>query len=215
MEPLAGTYFLKRVLQLTPAKDEWEHFPMIADFNTQIPSRTRSLLYNEESPAPKIIQTIGNLQTMGVDLVAVPCNSAHGWYEEVSGYISIPWLNMIKITSDVVKSFKVESILVVGAYVTVVKKLYDKYLDNTVYMDSREYKKLFELIAKLKVGADKNDVKQKLRNLTNKYRGEAEGILIACTEPSMLFGIDEKYWNGFRIIDSTNEYAKKCVEICK
>jgi len=31
----------------------------------------------------------------------------------------------------------------------------------------------------------------------------------------MLFDMDELEWNSFQIVDSTNEYAKKCVEICK
>lgn len=57
MGPFASTYFLRRVLQFTPAKKERDHFRMFADYNVFIPSRTRALLYGEESPALKMIET--------------------------------------------------------------------------------------------------------------------------------------------------------------
>ena len=214
MGPLAGTYFLKRVLQLTPAKDEWEHFPMIAEFNTQIPSRTRSLLYNEESPAPEIIKTIGNLQLMGAEMVAIPCNSAHGWYDKVVKYTSLPWLNLIEVTSNAVKNSKVENVLILSAYVPFVKKLYNKYLDNIIYLENKEYEYLFKLIAEIKLDSNKKNIKNNFQKLLNHYKGKVDCVLLACTELSMLFDDHEKYWNEFRIIDSTEEYAKKCVELC-
>jgi hypothetical protein len=30
----------------------------------------------------------------------------------------------------------------------------------------------------------------------------------------MLFEKEQKKWGGFKLVDSTNEYAKKCVERC-
>lgn len=212
---LASNFFINRIIQLTPAEKEWDYFRIIADYNPFIPSRTRALLYGEESPASELVRTIEGLKESGANVVAVPCNSAHGWYNEVSQFIKVPWLNMIEITANAVKQQKVENVIVIGAYVTVKKRLYDKYLDNTIYLKKHEYKRLFKLIEQLKLSYSHMGIKKKLFHLLEEYRNNADGVLIACTEPSMLFGADETEWNGFKIVDSTNEYAKKCVSICK
>jgi len=215
MGPFAATYFMKRVLQLTPAKKEWDHFRMFADYNVFIPSRTRSLLYGEESPAPKMIETINGLEKAGADLIAVPCNSGHGWYEEVSKQINIPWLNLIEVTSEAAKKRGVDKPLVVGAYVTVTKQVYDKYLDNVIYLTESEREKVYDIIERLKIDEDKDVIKKEFYEIVKPYKDKVDGIIIACTEPSMLFDINETEWKSFQIIDSTNEYAKRCVEVCK
>ena len=214
MGPFASTYFLHRVLELTPAKKEWDYFRMFVDFNMSIPSRTRALLYGETSPAPEMIKTINNLEKMGADLIAVPCNSAHGWYEEVSKHINIPWLNLIRVTSGAVKQQKMNKVLVISAYVPATLKLYDDYL-NAIYPTELERKAIYQLIERLKLGESPEIIKKEFFWVISHYRNKVDGIVIACTEPSMLFGINETNWNGFQIVDSTNEYAKKCVEICK
>jgi len=215
MGPFAATYFLKRVLQLTPVEKEWDHFRMIADYNVFIPSRTRALLYGESSPAPRMIDTINGLEKAGVDLVAVPCNSGHGWYDEVSSRIGIPWLNLIEVTADVVKQRDVERALVISAYVPVALKLYDKYLDNIVYLKESERQIVYHLIEQLKLNKSRTVIKKRLYDVVSPYEDIVDAIVIACTEPSMLFDIGEKKWGSFELIDSTNEYAKRCVEICK
>jgi len=215
MGPFASTYFIQRVLQLTPAKKEWDHFRMIADYNVFIPSRTRALLYGESSPAPKMIETINGLEKAGVDLVAVPCNSGHGWYDEVSSHINVPWLNLIEVTANAVKQRNVKRTLVISAYVPVALKLYDEFLDNVVYLKEKERQVVYQLIEQLKLDKNRAVIKKKLYDVVSPYEDKVDAIIIACTEPSMLFGVNEKKWHSFEIIDSTNEYAKRCVEICK
>ncbi len=213
--PHAATYFINRVLDLSSAKKEWEYFPMIAYYNTQVPSRTRALLYGEKSPKEGIIDTINALGDAGAEVVAVPCNSAHGWYDEVINHIKVPWLNIIEITSNMVKERNIKNTLIIGAYVPTKMKLYDRYLKNTTYLTKNERNILYGLIEKLKLNRPKEDIKKEFYDLLKPYRGEVDGIVIACTEPSMLFKLNEIEWAGFNLVDSTNEYAKKCVEICK
>jgi len=203
------------MFQLTPAEKEWDYFRIIADYNPFVPSRTKALLYGEEAPTSELVRTIENLQNMGASLVAVPCNSAHGWYDGVSEFIKIPWLNLIKVTANAVKKRNIEGVLVIGAYVPVEKRLYDKYLDDTEYLNDSKYTKVYQLIEELKSDGDRIEIKKKFSDILKPYKNKIDGVVIACTELSMLFGMDEPEWNGFQVIDSTNEYAKKCVEICK
>ena len=215
MGPLAGTYFINRVLEFTPAKKEWEYFHILADYNMSIPSRTRALLYNEKSPVKETVNTINKLGEWGAHMVAIPCNSVHFWYKDVSDLIKIPWLNMIETVSSVVKKKNLTDVLVIGGYATVQGKLYDQYLDNTHYLSENDNKELYNLIEKLKLKGNDESLKKEFYNIVKPYENKVDGIVIACTEPSMLFGVDESCWHSFQIIDSTNEYAKKCVELCK
>jgi len=214
MGPFAATYFIKRVLEFTDAEKEWDNFRMLVDYNVFIPSRTRALLYGETSPKQEIINTINGLEKMGADMIAVPCNSAHGWYEEVSDNINLHWLNIIQVTSDAVKKRHIDKALIISAYVPYAKKLYDKFID-TVYPTKQEQESIYKLIERLKLGESPVIIKRDFHDIIYQYEDKVDGIVIACTEPSMLFRKDEYVFNGFKIVDSTNEYAKKCVEIIK
>ena len=215
MGPFAATYFINRLLQLTPAEKEWDYFRIIADYNVFIPSRTRALLFNEKSPAPAMIETFKNLEKAGAEILALPCNSGHGWYDEVEKKINLPWINLIETTSNAVKKRGVDKTLVISAYVPAKKRLYDKYLDNTHYLSEKEQEKVYEIIELLKLGVEKKPIEKKLFDIVKPYQSSIDAIVIACTEPSMLFGMNQKEWGSFQLIDSTNEYAKKCVEVCK
>jgi len=212
--PYAANYFIKRLLTLTDANKEWEQFPLIAYYNTQIPSRTRAVLYGEKSPAPKLIETIETLKKVGADLVAVPCNSSHGWYDEIARQIDIQWLDMIKVTSAAVKRRGIERALIISAYVPAKLKLYNDFLDNVVYLKEQEMNKVYKLIERLKINEDKQFIRKDLWKIIDKCDEEFDGIIIACTEPSMLFSSIDTFFGNYHLVDSTQEYAKRCVDIC-
>ena len=214
MGPFAANFFIKRVLEITDAPKEWDHFRIFADYNVYIPSRTRALLFDEASPAPGIIETINGLENMGADIVAVPCNSAHGWYDEVSKSINIPWIDMISITSNEVVSSGINKCLLFSAYVPTKLKLYEKYID-VEYPCEEDKKKTYELIERLKVGEDREIIKNEFYDIVKCYDDTCDGVITACTELSMLFSSNDHKFGKFELIDSTNVYAKYCVKICK
>ena len=84
MGPYATNFFLKRILDLTPVKLDKDHFHTIIDNNVKIPSRTRAVKYNEQSPVNDMVNSINNLAKIGCDFVMLPCNSAHYFYNQVS-----------------------------------------------------------------------------------------------------------------------------------
>lgn len=215
MGPYASTSFIRRILELTPAPKEWDHIRMLVDYNIHIPSRTRSLLYGEASPAPMMIESIRGLRKAGASMVAIPCNSAHYWYDEVSRELEIPWLNLIEITADAVKEKTAQSVLILGAYVTTENRLYDKYLENTTYLNEKEVNKFLVLIERLKLDESKVEIRHEFARLLSPYADQVDAIVLACTEPSMLFENKEEIFESFAIVDSTHEYAKKCVELFK
>ena len=95
MGPLSTSYFFQEILRLTDAKKDSDHLRIIIDNNVDIPSRTRALLYGEESPTKVIHCACLNLKSFGCDYIAVPCNSAHAFFDDVTFGGNIPWVNMI------------------------------------------------------------------------------------------------------------------------
>ena len=55
MGPYATNFFFKRFLDITPVNSDKEHFRTIIDNNVKIPSRTREVKYNEQSPVDDIV----------------------------------------------------------------------------------------------------------------------------------------------------------------
>ena len=138
MGPYATNFFLKRILDLTPAKLDKDHFHTIIDNNVKIPSRTRAVKYNEESPVNDIVNSINNLGKIGCSFVMLPCNSVHYFYDIVIKKIEIPWLNMIEIVSSRILDLSYTKPLILGGYVTTQKKVYSPYLPESVYLSENE-----------------------------------------------------------------------------
>lgn len=205
MGPLATSHFFQEILRWTEAKKDWDHLRIIIDNNVDIPSRTRALLYGEESPVIAMRQSCFDLMVMGCKYIAVPCNSAHGFYDEVVRGNEIPWVNMIETVSNELKGFK--SVLVLGGYTTITKKTYDKYLDNTIYLQDNNI--VYEIIEDTKINNINYDRLFKLYNEINKM--DVECVLLACTELPMIV---ESAGVSCGMIDGNEVYIKKLIKMC-
>jgi len=205
MGPLATSHFFQEILRWTDAKKDWEHLRIIIDNNVDIPSRTRALLYGEESPANLMRHACFDLMNVGCDYIAVPCNSAHYFFDDVVKNNDIPWVNMIEVISDELSKFK--DVLILGGYTTVTKKMYDKYLDNTVYLSDNDI--VYEIIEDSKINTIDFDKLFKLYDKINKLNVEC--VLLGCTELPMALAED---CVSCEMVDGNEVYIKKLIEMC-
>lgn len=208
MGPYATASFYKQILDCNPVRKEWDQLRVIIDSNVKIPSRTRSILYNEASPVPGMIESINMLANAGADFVAVPCNSAHYFYDQVCPHIKIPWLSLVKITAQKIAKLGCRSALILGGHVTVSKRIYDRYVADAVYLSDRDNQTIAKMI---------NEIKE-TNCLTQGSKKKFEGILkdnpadsavLACTELPIVY--NEKSLWGIPLINSNLEYAKAVV----
>jgi aspartate racemase len=49
-------------------------------------------------PLPEILRVARNLQSAGADALAMPCNTAHHYAQEIQAAVSIPLLHMVKLS---------------------------------------------------------------------------------------------------------------------
>ena len=100
MGPLAGATFAGRLVALTPAARDQDHIPAILCNDPRIPDRSSAGLGNSEDPLPAMLTGICLLERAGVTLIAIPCNTAHLWYESMAAEANVPLLHIVNAVCD-------------------------------------------------------------------------------------------------------------------
>ena len=84
MGPLASAHFMVRLTLLTPAARDQDHVPAVLWSDPRVPDRTRQWVAAEDDPLPWLRHGLRGLKAAGCGAVAVPCNTAHRWYDEMA-----------------------------------------------------------------------------------------------------------------------------------
>lgn len=98
MGPEATNRLCALITDLTPARTDQEHIPVITFNNSLIPPRVEATSGEARSPVPEMIRTAQILEQAGADMLVMPCNLAHYFIEEVQSGVQVPILNMIEET---------------------------------------------------------------------------------------------------------------------
>lgn len=95
MGPAATGHFFDLLVRRTSAEGDQGHLRVVVDSNPQIPDRTGYLLEDGSDPRPALVETARNVEAAGADLLAVPCNTAHAFFESLQATVDVPVLHMI------------------------------------------------------------------------------------------------------------------------
>ena len=99
MGPLASAQFMLRLTLLTPATRDQDHIPTVLWSDPRVPDRTRGKLApgkidGGEDPEPWLLRGIRGLKAAGASAIAIPCNTAHGWYNAMAAE-GLPILHIV------------------------------------------------------------------------------------------------------------------------
>jgi aspartate racemase len=84
------------------ARRDQDHLEVVVSSVPQTPDRTAAVFGTGPSPVPELVRSARRLVAAGAELIAIPCNSAHYFYDEVAGAVSIPVLHMIRLAAGFV-----------------------------------------------------------------------------------------------------------------
>lgn len=123
----------RRIIRATPAKRDQDHIRVIIDSNPKIPDKTAAIMGEGPRPLPEMTRTAKNLEKAGADLIVIPCNTAHFYYEELKKSVGIPILNMAELTAQRIrKKFPhVKRVGLIGTTGTVRAGIYDRALGKS------------------------------------------------------------------------------------
>jgi aspartate racemase len=95
---------MDKVVRATPAGRDQDHVRMVVEHNPQIPDRTGHLVGGGPDPTVALYAAAKKLEAADADLIAIPCNTAHAFVERIQPYLRVPILNMLRATTDHVRS---------------------------------------------------------------------------------------------------------------
>ncbi|MCU6678452.1 cysteate racemase [Leclercia tamurae] len=98
MGPLATLDFQRQLLEATPAQSDQQQLPSVVWNVPQIADRQKALAGTGPSPLPQLIHGIRVLNQAGASHIAIPCNTAHHWYEALSEASAAPILHIVDAT---------------------------------------------------------------------------------------------------------------------
>jgi aspartate racemase len=91
MGPLATADFFHKLIAATPAAGDEDHVPVLIHSVPQLPSRPAAILRGGASPLPQLLQARDRLLTAGATMLAMPCNTAHHWYDDLARDVTLPF----------------------------------------------------------------------------------------------------------------------------
>ncbi|HKT93108.1 MAG TPA: amino acid racemase [Paraburkholderia sp.] len=94
MGPLATVDFMDKIVRLTEAGSDQEHIPLLVANLPHIEDRSSAIIDGGADPLPALLDGIDLLNQNGVGLIAIPCNSAHHWYEPMRARSKAPVLHI-------------------------------------------------------------------------------------------------------------------------
>lgn len=130
MGPLASAQFMLRLTLLTPATCDQEHIPAVLWSDPRVPDRTRSKRAGAEDPLPWLLRGIEGLQRAGCGAIAIPCNTAHGWFEEMRRAAAVPIIHIVDASATDLHRLGVPAgtIGLMGTQATLDMRLYQERL---------------------------------------------------------------------------------------
>ncbi|MGE0093535.1 MAG: aspartate/glutamate racemase family protein [Alphaproteobacteria bacterium] len=217
MGPLATADFMRKLTELTPASRDQDHIPAVVYSNPQVPDRSTAIMGKGESPLPALLEGIARLQSAGAEAIAIPCNTAHYWYDEMAAASRVPILHIVGGVCDVLRGKGIDggAVGVMGTAGTLHTGIYQGYLQRSGYtcvLPSEA--EMAELVMPGIVSVKAGDLAAAKRVLGDAARrlGDrgARMIVLGCTEIPLALA-DASPEATARYVDSTAALAQACV----
>ncbi|MBF1036462.1 MAG: aspartate/glutamate racemase family protein [Parvimonas sp.] len=211
MGPLATVKFYDKVVLNTDAHNDNEHIDLVVLNHSTMPDRTRCIIEKKDLEFLNVIKKdLEILDNIGVDVVAIPCNTSHYFYDEFSKYTNLKIINMIEETILEIKKRGVKQVAVFGTIGTLNSKVYDKYAQKygieVKELSAEDKNSVMDIIYKIK---ETNNLENKeFIEILNKYCDKDTIGIIACTELSLL-----DICKSINTIDALDVLVNKSIEL--
>jgi aspartate racemase len=135
MGPAATADFFVKLVEETPADGDDDHIPTLIVSDPRLPGRPAAILENGPSPLPELRARRDKLLAGGATLLAMPCNTAHYWYEELVRDCPVPFVSIVEASCDAVASIAAPGsrIGVIATRATLAARIYDRQLRSRDY----------------------------------------------------------------------------------
>lgn len=214
--PMSSVYFYELLTAHTKAERDQEHINILLSSRADTPDRTDFILGRSQSdPIYTMISEVNKLIGAGAEIIAIPCNTAHHFYEKISCQASVPVINIIKQTARFCRYLGVKKVGVLATEGTAASGAYKNILSamgiEYVTCENEDQEIITDIIyEKIKKGEPAN-IGLFLRVVDKLKALGCEKIILGCTELSLL---KRNYKLGSDFIDSMEVLAASAIKLC-
>lgn len=216
MGPAASAEFITTLTRLTPALKDQEHIPTVLWSDPRIPDRSASIENKDDLPLPWLQDGIKGLQSAGCDLIAIPCNTAHYWYDHLTD-LGTPIIHIVDSVIEELYELNVrkETIGVIGTQGTINCGIYQTKLKvhgwHCIIPNEVEMLSYVQPSIKLIKGNCLNTAHSLLlKVIDNLVHQGAKAIVLGCTEIPL--AVPDQHYQGVFLVNSINSLAKSVIK---
>jgi aspartate racemase len=217
MGPLATADFFHKILLATPADCDEDHVPLLIASDPRIPRRTPAILGGGTSPLPALRAIRDRLLGAGATMLAMPCNTSHYWYDDLSRDCPVPFISIVEagVAELALLAKPGDRIGMIGTSATLAGRVFDARLAAAGFaplLPSEDTldRSILPAIMSAKVGRTQSAGEMLAPVVTDLLGRGAAAVLLACTEvPVALDAIDSPV--RAYCVDTTAALARACV----
>lgn len=190
MGPAATADFYARLVEATPARRDQDHLHVVIDGNPAIPDRSAALLRRGPDPTPLLVDAARRLESMGAELLVMPCNTASAFSDAVSRAVRCPLLRWHEVAVAELRARvpQARSVGLLATEGTVAAGVYQRALAHgglaCVVPRAALQAQVARIIARRKAGDASEPLRTELGAVVSGVA--ADVVLLACTELSSL-----------------------------
>lgn len=214
MGPMASAFFMQRLIALTPADCDQQSIPAILWSDPRIPSRSKGYSKQGPDPFPWMLNGLNQLAFAGAKAIAIPCNTAHLWYEQLAAASPVPILHIVQaVIEDLHRQGIYQGhIGLMGTAATLKLGLYQQALQTNGYQwliptDRQIEEHCNKSIALVSAGRLEEALTPAAECVNSLKRRGADVVVLGCTE--LPLAIPHRLRSGLHIpvVDSVDALA--------
>lgn len=214
--PMATVYFYELLTSHTDASCDQDHIDIIINSHATTPDRTAFITgSSDEDPLSVMVEDIRRMKIYGADLVAIPCNTAHYFYDKLKASTDLPILNIMEVTAEKLASLGVQCAGILATDGTVFSGTYNRYLTahgiNCIRPAADDQKTVMRIIYDDIKNGKEPDVAAFLSVSARLRAAGADVLILGCTELSL---IKKHYPLPPYFIDSLDVLADATITAC-
>jgi len=214
--PMSTFYFCELLTSHTKAASDADHIDKNISSRASTPDRTAFILGRSlEDPLPVMLEEAERLTEAGADLLVIPCNTAHYFYDGLAQRCRVPILNIIRETVHYLRLIGVRHIGLLATEGTVASGAYHRLCEAEGIECTAPDREQQAVITSVIYGAVKQNkpVDHNAFRLVTDALTEAgcEKLVLGCTELSLLL---PSLAEPERYVDSLEVLACRTILAC-
>jgi aspartate racemase len=214
--PMSTVYFCELLNRHTAAVRDADHIDMLISSRATTPDRTAYILdKTAPDPLPVMLAEAHRLERAGVDLIVVPCNTAHYFYDGLREGCNTPILNIIDETCAHLARTNIKAFGLLATEGTIRSGAYERFCAPrglTCLTPTEEEQKIISDIIFGQIKQNKPVDMAAFDGVVESLRSRGcEKIVLGCTELSLLKkeGLDDELF-----VDSLDVLAHRTILAC-